>query len=179
MFKIGRHDFKIARTEFRARIVISESGWSPSYFLEIECEPLETEGCIWEAKLSTQADLILPSPSQLAGSKFGPLTDDEWGEPVFLLYMFSHEPIYHPRIEFSKAARNEFYFELTGTTPNWDEAIDTETVSIKIKCTLPFSGVTVDEPDVNRARKIINQSFRNTEWQEPELNRNGHLFKLR
>jgi hypothetical protein len=164
MLTIGRHRFEIARAELRAYVSIGAEGWGVNWDLEISAHPLESDDT-WEPRLRTHGSLTnLPHPNNLPGTRLGPLGRDPDGEPVFLLYIFEHEPVDDVILTFGDRRRSDFFLKLTGTTANYDDIEGADTVPIRLECWTTFVGVTVDEGRLENARARLAQFFGESGW---------------
>jgi hypothetical protein len=177
MLRIGRHEFEIAETEFRAYVSIGNNGWRVSWNLEVIGQPRELDDLDWAPKLRSHLPLEgLLSPDRLSGTRIGPLPNDESGEPVFLLYVFEHEAVIDPILSFGERRGIEFPLTLTGKTPNWDEQSSETEVAVVLDCWVAFGGVVVDEFKAEKARQRLVQFFPPTGWSEPRLENTHQVF---
>ena len=164
MFTVGRHRFDIARAELRAYVSLGAEGWGVNWDLEISAHPRELDGT-WEPKLRSHGSLTdLPHPNDLPGTRLGPLNLDADGEPVFLLYIFEHEPVNDAVLTFGDRRGSDFFLRLTGSTANYDDLAGADMVPIEIACWATFVGVTVDEGRLENARARLAQFFGESGW---------------
>jgi len=168
MFSIGRHNFDIAHTEFRAHVSIGESGWSTSGRVEVVAQPRAVNEMAWAPKLRSHTGLSgLPHPLKLAETKLGPLQNDEWDEPAFLLYNFEHNPIEDPVLLFKDRGGPGFLFEFRGMVANFIDEAAADLVPVIVECRLRFDGAFVDEFRVEPARRRLEQVFGSSGWFAP------------
>jgi hypothetical protein len=88
---------------------------------------------------------------------------DADGEPVFLLYVFEHEPVDNVVLAFGERRGAEFRVTLTGTTASYDPA-DDATAPLALECWAAFAGVSVDEHRLENARARLAQFFGASGW---------------
>jgi hypothetical protein len=151
MLRIGRRTFEIARSEFRAHVSVSERGWSASWSIRVVAQPLDVEQSRWEPSVRSHLPLELPQPDKLVGTRLGPLSNDEWGEPAFLLSDGEHDPVIDPVITFLERKGSSFLFQLRGKARNFEDESDDPIVFVAVDCWLPFDGVVVDEYRIEAA----------------------------
>jgi hypothetical protein len=179
MMRIGRHSFEVAQATFQAHIGISEAGWEVTWSLDIEASPREIDGQRWRPALTCHSPLTgLPSPDRLVGTSLGPLNEDEYGEPAFLLYTFEHEPARDVRLTFKERKDGRFHIELKGLTPSWDENERNRNVEVSVSCWAPLEAV-VDENLESKARERLEAMLPKQTWGTPTVKHYKQAFPWR
>jgi hypothetical protein len=179
MLTIGAHRFDIAHAELRAYVSIGGNGWGVSWDLEIRTHPRDIDGVL-QPRLHTHGSLVgLPHPRDLAGTRFGPFGLDKDDEPVFLLYLFEHDPVDNVVLAFGERRNSDFSLTLTATTTNYDGLADEDedVVPVALECWVTFAGVVVDEHHLENARVRLAQFFGEFGWDHAEEGVR-HVFRL-
>lgn len=176
MLRIGNYSFEISESNFSCYIFYGERGWECGVNLDFRTNCLDIDDFDWEFHVYTHSLKIdLPELEALSGSEFD-ISDLMDEEPQMCIYAYSHEPISNGIIRFSEWSGNSVKFNFSGTANFWDEAPFEGDVEVHIDCLLPFNGVTVDEPNPDKATEILGRFFRAANFLGPQKDESGRNF---
>ncbi len=179
MLLINNYQFEIRESEFSCYIYRGEHDFELRVNLDFRTECKELDDFDWEFHIYTHSlNIKLPSLEMLPGSEFdisNPIDD----EPQMCIYSYTHEPISNGKIRFLKWSGTSIEFNLSGFANFWDEAPFEGDIEISIDYLLPFNGVTIDEPNSDKAKDTINKFMNIKYFLDPELDATGkQSFRL-
>jgi hypothetical protein len=178
MLKLGDEEFAFKAAEFSAFISLGQEGWKVNWDFEFRAKSKEVAGMDWKPHISTHYLCVqLPSLDELPGKSFdvSEFIDDE---PAFMIYLMTHEPVINAKIGFGKWRGNSIEFTLTGNANVCDEPGYEGDLPLKIECLLPFSGVYVSEPNLEKATAHFTKNFEMKYFRQPEKRDSGYFFAL-
>ena len=182
MFKIADQIFEIKEAEFFAHLGIGENGWAISWNLEFSAKERDIDGMPWQPKLSSHAfSNQLPDLYSLASSEIRLADLDEEDEPLFMFYLFEHEPVRNVMLKFGAWEGITIPIRFTGVADLYVDEKYGENVPFEISMTLPFEGVFVDENKPEKALEKFTRFFDASRFHTPEQKgpAGGHLFRPR
>jgi hypothetical protein len=161
MLKISDQVFDLDKAIFCAYISHGENGDSVQWTLEFEAKEKSVEDMSWKPHIIPHF-LSVEIPDIDALSNTTMLLDDsgEYDEPMFLLYVYEHEPIKDVQLIFREWNKEKINFTLKGVANVGASEEYAGNLPIEVSLMLPFLGVTVDDNDVEMATERFLKFFR-------------------
>jgi hypothetical protein len=167
MLTIADQEFKVSNAELSAHIALDENGWALSWDFDFRTVKKEVAGGDWQPHLSSHHfSAQLPSLLKLENytcklNDFGGDNDEEAGdEPQLMMYVFEHTDVRDVTIKFGLWQHTNIAFELNGNTDiYWDKPTYYEHLQLIVNTDLHFTGVTIDEPNIEKAKEQLGQFF--------------------
>lgn len=161
MLKISDQVFELEKAIFGAYIRHGEDGDSVQWTLEFDAKEKLVDDMFWKPHIIPHfLSVEIPSIEGLSNTSMR--LDDSGGydEPMFLLYVFEHEAIRGVQLIFREWDKEKINFTLKGVANVGASEVYAENLPMEISLMLPFSGVTVDDNNVEMAIERLSKFFR-------------------
>ena len=180
MLKIADQVFEIDSSRFSGHVSLCQRGWGVSWSLEFVAEEKDVNDMDWKPHIIPHAFSVdFPSPRKLSGFRTRLPDCDENEEPMFLLYVFEHEPLREVMLGFGDWHQNRIQFNLTGVADVYADDQYQDNLAVEISLLLPFDGVVVDEGRIDKAIEKFATFFDIADFSPPESrgDRGGFVFR--
>lgn len=179
MIKIKVIEFEILESRFAAYIHLGQDGLECSVDIDFRTVPKVIDGDNREFHISSHSlDICLPSLELLPGKHFD-ISQPVDGEPQMGIYSYAHDPIKQAELRFGQWTESGIEFVLKGVVDICEEPPLDGDLELLVDCILPFDGVVVDEPDIEKAVSKLEIYFKPQHFLTPERDDIGRqVFRL-